>query len=61
VEKSGFQTSKKSGKAITQQLAARIDFVMQIGSVRQTVTIQSAPPLLQTETPSNAVTLLSRA
>lgn len=57
VEKTGFQTDKKSGQAITPQQAARIDFVMQVGSVRQSITVQSAPPLLQTETPSNAVTL----
>ncbi|MDE3179427.1 MAG: TonB-dependent receptor, partial [Acidobacteriota bacterium] len=60
VEKSGFQTILKSNQTITQQLAARIDFVMQVGSVRQTVTVHGAAPLLQTETPANAVTLSAR-
>jgi hypothetical protein len=57
VEKAGFETIERTGQAITQQLAARVDFVLKVGAVRQTVNVAGVAPLLQTETPSNAVTL----
>ena len=57
VEKDGFTTAERAGEAITQQLAAREDFALQVGSVRQTVEVQGAAPLLQTESPSNSLTL----
>jgi len=60
VEHSDFKTSERTGQSITQQLAARVDFVLVVGEVRQTVNVEGAAPLLQTETPSNAVTLDSR-
>ena len=57
VEKEGFEAVVRPGQTITQQLAARVDFVLQVGSVHQTVEVLGAAPLLQTETPSNSVTL----
>jgi hypothetical protein len=57
VEKEGFETLVRPGQTITQQLAARVDFVLQVGSMHQTVEVQGAVPLLETETPSNSVTL----
>ncbi|MCZ2076637.1 MAG: TonB-dependent receptor, partial [Bryobacterales bacterium] len=59
IEKPGFEVVERRGQAITQQLAARIDFVLTIGAVNQTINVEGAAPLLQTETPSNAVTLTS--
>jgi hypothetical protein len=56
VQHTGFETMGRTGQVITQQLAARVDFVLQVGSVSQTVTVQGASPLLQTETPANSVT-----
>jgi hypothetical protein len=60
VQHAGFETMGRTGQAITQQLAARVDFVLQVGSVTQTVTVQGASPLLQTETPAESVTLTSQ-
>jgi hypothetical protein len=57
VEKEGFATAVRPGQIITQQLAARVDFVLQVGSAHQTMEVQGVAPLLQTESPSNAVTL----
>ena len=57
VEKAGFEPIERTGQAITQQLALRLDFVLQVGAVLQTVNVEGAAPLLQTETPSMAVTL----
>ena len=57
VEKEGFKTAPKAGQVITQQLAARIDVVMEVGSIREAVTVKGEAPLLNSETPSNAVTL----
>ncbi len=60
VQHPGFETVRRSGQAITQQLAARVDFVLQVGAVNQTITVQGGSPLMQTETPSNSVTLSSQ-
>jgi Carboxypeptidase regulatory-like domain/TonB dependent receptor len=59
-EKPGFMTTQKTGQRVAQQLTARIDFVIQVGSVRQTVTVNSSTPLLDTETSADAVTLSTR-
>jgi len=59
VQKTGFETIERTAQAITQQLAARVDFVLAVGAVSQAVDVEGAAPLLQTETPSNAVTLTS--
>lgn len=60
VQKTGFETIKRTGEVITQQFAARVDFTLKLGAVTQTVQVQGRAPLLQTETPSNSVTLSSR-
>src|SRR4030095_16178129 len=36
VQHSDFKTSERTGEAITQQLAARVDFVLAVGEVSQT-------------------------
>ena len=59
VQKTGFDTIERTAQAITQQLAARVDFVLAIGALSQAVSVEGTAPLLQTETPSNAVTLTS--
>lgn len=60
VEKAGFQKSEKSNQVITQQLAARVDFTLTVGTGRQTVTVMGGATLLQTQTPANAVTISDR-
>jgi hypothetical protein len=57
VRKTGFRTDARVGQIITQQLAYRADFKLEVGSVTQTVSVQATSPLLQTETASNAVTI----
>ncbi len=59
VQKTGFQTVERKAQVITQQFAARVDFVVAVGTINQTVTVEGTAPLLQTETPSDAVTLSS--
>ena len=59
MQKTGFDTIERTAQAITQQLAARVDFVLAIGALSQAVSVEGTAPLLQTETPSNAVTLTS--
>jgi Carboxypeptidase regulatory-like domain/TonB dependent receptor-like, beta-barrel len=59
VQKSGFKTAERTGVGITPQFAARIDFVLEVGESRQTITVQGQSPILNTETATNAVTLSS--
>lgn len=61
VEKSGFRKAVKTNQVITQQFSARVDFALEIGASRQTVTVKGGAPLLQTQTPANAVTISDRA
>ncbi|TAM80412.1 MAG: hypothetical protein EPN47_15950 [Acidobacteria bacterium] len=60
VEKTGFEKVERANQVITQQLAARVDFTLKVGTARQTVTVKGGAPLLQTQTPANAVTLSNR-
>jgi len=52
VEKVGFQTIVRSGVRLEVQQTARLDFAMQVGAVRQAVTVTAAAPLLQQGTSS---------
>ena len=61
VEKTGFQRAVKSNQVITQQLSASVDFTLKVGTTTQTVTVRGGAPLLQTQTPANAVTISQRA
>jgi outer membrane receptor protein involved in Fe transport len=59
-EHPGFQRVERKGQAITQQIAARIDFVLALGAVQEKVSVTAAAPLLETETPANSLTIDSR-
>ncbi|HEU0142625.1 MAG TPA: carboxypeptidase regulatory-like domain-containing protein, partial [Bryobacteraceae bacterium] len=60
VRKEGFEAIERPGQLITQQIAARIDIVLKVGSVSQSVTVEASAPLLETESPANATTLSNR-
>lgn len=57
IEKTGFKTAVKTNQVITQQLPARVDFVLEVRSVKQTVNVRAAAPIVNTETPSEATTI----
>lgn len=50
VSKSGFRTVKQSGLELTVQQTARLDFVLQVGAVVETVEVRAQAPLLDGET-----------
>ena len=50
VEVVGFQTAIHPAVRLVLNQTARVDFVMQLGEVTQTVEVTGAPPLLQTDT-----------
>src|SRR5213592_3103621 len=52
VEKEGFQKTVQSNLEVGVNQVVRVDLVLQVGEIRQTVEITGAPPLLQTETSS---------
>lgn len=49
VRKAGFQTIARLNVRLNPADAPRVDFTMQVGSVREVVTIESAPPLTNSE------------
>jgi hypothetical protein len=49
VENAGFQTSQQSNLTLVLNQVARIDFQLQVGNVTTAVEVNSAVPLLQTE------------
>ena len=51
-EKEGFQRTVQSNVDVGVNQVVRVDLVLQVGEVRQTIEITGAPPLLQTETSS---------
>src|SRR5262245_32240953 len=51
-EKEGFQRTVQPNVDVGVNQVVRVDLVLQVGEVRQTVEITGAPPLLQTETSS---------
>ena len=48
----GFNTERRRGIDLQLGQQAKVDFALQIGAVQQTVEVNSAPPLLQTENAS---------
>src|ERR1035441_7843142 len=50
VEMTGFQTALHSLFELVLNQTARLDFQMQLGALKQTVEVQGAPPLLNTDT-----------
>jgi len=51
-EKEGFQRTVQSNVDVSVNQVVRVNLVLQVGEVRQTIEITGAPPLLQTETSS---------
>jgi len=49
VQASGFPTEARSPFSLILNQVARVDFQLKLGKVNETVTVDSAPPLLQTE------------
>ncbi|MFZ0595113.1 MAG: carboxypeptidase regulatory-like domain-containing protein, partial [Bryobacteraceae bacterium] len=49
VKAEGFRAERRTGIEIQIGQSAKLDFVLQVGSVQQTLEVQSAAPLLQTE------------
>src|SRR5579875_1634004 len=49
VKASGFREERRTSIPVEIGQQARVDFVLQIGTVQQTLEVQSAAPLLQTE------------
>ena len=45
----GFRTARRSGVVLQIGQQARLDFVLEVGEVTETVEVTAAPPLLQTE------------
>jgi hypothetical protein len=50
VEAQGFKTETQSGVVLQVQDRLRVNFTMQVGSVTDTVNVQEATPVIQTET-----------
>jgi len=50
VQANGFRAERRTGIQIQIGQQARIDFLLQVGTVQQTVEVTSSAPLLQTET-----------
>ena len=48
-ENPGFQTAVRSRIELQLNQSAKVDFVLQVGNVSQSVDVAGAPPLLQTE------------
>jgi Carboxypeptidase regulatory-like domain/TonB-dependent Receptor Plug Domain len=52
VSKAGFKIELRNGIELQVDQVARLDFEMQVGNVSETVEVQGAPPVLDTETAS---------
>ena len=60
VETTGFQSAQQSNLTLVLNQLARIDFSLQVGSISQSVEVNAAPPLLQTESTSLSTVLDAR-
>lgn len=60
VANTGFQTSVQSNITLQLNQNAKIDFVLKVGDLSQTVEVTSAPPLLQTESTQLSTIIDSR-
>jgi outer membrane receptor protein involved in Fe transport len=60
VEKNGFKKFSRQPIDIQVQTATRVDAVLQVGDVQQTVNVSAATPLLQTQTASLGSTIEGR-
>jgi outer membrane receptor protein involved in Fe transport len=49
IKASGFTTERRTGVDLQLGQQAKVDFILQVGAVQQTVEVNAAPPLLQTE------------
>jgi len=61
VEQAGFKRATRDNIQVTVSGTVRADFSMQIGDVTQTIEVQGAAPLLQTETTDLSQVVSSRA
>jgi len=60
VQKQGFSTAQQAGVALLVNSTARVDLTLQTGQVSETITVNTAPPLLQTDTARTGGTLSAR-
>lgn len=60
VANTGFQTSVQSNITLQLNQNAKIDFTLQVGDLTQTVEVNSAPPILQTESTQLSTVIDSR-
>lgn len=51
IMREGFKTYARGGVSVTLNAVTRVDAVLEVGAVTQTVEVSGAPPLLQTDTP----------
>ncbi|MFL6415790.1 MAG: TonB-dependent receptor domain-containing protein, partial [Bryobacteraceae bacterium] len=49
VEKTGFQSMERDSVTVALNETARVDFALNIGSISEKVTVEAAPPLVETE------------
>ena len=49
VEKAGFQTVERGSVTVALNETARLDFMLNVGSLSEKVTVEAAPPLVETE------------
>src|SRR3954462_817314 len=49
VEKTGFQSVERGSVTVALNETARVDFALNIGSISEKVTVEAAPPLVETE------------
>lgn len=61
VQRDGFRPVRRSGIRLAVEEVARVDFILEVGAVAETVEVSAAPPLLQTETGSIGTTVGKRA
>src|SRR5690349_13705842 len=52
VKANGFNTERRAGVTLQLGQQAKVDFTLNIGTVQQTIEVNAAPPLLQTENAS---------
>jgi hypothetical protein len=61
VERTGFKRNTRDQVPVEVESAARIDFVLQVGDVSESVAVQAEAPLLQTESASLSQVVTSRS
>ncbi|MGH9393959.1 MAG: carboxypeptidase regulatory-like domain-containing protein, partial [Terriglobales bacterium] len=61
VEKTGFQTAKKSGVGISVSSTSALNLQLQVGSASQTVEVTGEAPLIQPQNANTSTTLDSKA